>query len=180
MAKTKPASSNSLKKEVQDCAYLEEHICELLQIRDVPLAKPQDLPSYFQRLQQANNVTALSTAFWLLHQHGRRKQIAELIGAENLAQLEEQGFVQEVAPGVVETEHLLEAPLWDRLRVRCPTLAIRGAGSAVFPRANMEHLCALIEGARGAEIEADHRVSQDNPEGLAALLDGFIGPLETA
>ncbi|MFO1270220.1 MAG: alpha/beta hydrolase [Rubrivivax sp.] len=83
-------------------------------------------------------------------------------------------------PGVVETEHLLEAPLWDRLRVRCPTLAIRGAGSAVFPRANMEHLCALIEGARGAEIEADHRVSQDNPEGLAALLDGFIGPLETA
>lgn len=102
MAKTKPANSNSLKKEVQDCAYLEEHICELLQIRDVPLAKPQDLPSYFQRLQQANNVTALSTAFWLLHQHGRRKQISELIGAENLAQLEEQGFVQEVAPGVVE------------------------------------------------------------------------------
>ncbi len=81
-------------------------------------------------------------------------------------------------PGVVETEHLLEAPLWDRIRVRCPTLAIRGADSQVFPRANLQRLCALIEGARGADIDADHRVSQDNPQGLAALLDGFIAPLE--
>lgn len=80
--------------------------------------------------------------------------------------------------GVVETEHLLETPIWDRIAVRCPTLAVRGAGSAVFPRDRMAQLCALIPGARGVDIEADHRVSQDNPQALAALLDDFIGPLD--
>ncbi len=78
-------------------------------------------------------------------------------------------------PGVVETEHLLETPIWDRIMVHCPTLAIRGAGSAVFPAANMRRLCALIPGSTSAEIEADHRVSQDNPRALAALIDAFIG-----
>ena len=77
-------------------------------------------------------------------------------------------------PGVVETEHLLETPIWGRIAVRCPTLAIRGAGSEVFPLANMERLCALIPGATSAEIEADHRVSQDNPRALAALIDSFV------
>ena len=78
-------------------------------------------------------------------------------------------------PGVVETEHLLETPIWDRVMVCCPTLAIRGAGSEVFPAANMQRLCALIPGSTSAEIEADHRVSQDNPGALAALIDAFIG-----
>ena len=78
--------------------------------------------------------------------------------------------------GVVQTEHLLEAPIWDRIRVGCPTLAVRGAHSAVFPQATMERLCGLIAGARHAEIDADHRVSQDNPRALAALIDGFIAP----
>lgn len=76
--------------------------------------------------------------------------------------------------GVVETEHLLETPIWDRIRVNCPTLAVRGAGSEVFPSAYMARLCALIPVAAGVEIEADHRVSQDNPAGLAALIDDFI------
>ena len=78
-------------------------------------------------------------------------------------------------PGVVETEHLLETPIWDRIKVRCPTLVVRGAGSEVFPPANMQRLCALIPGAASAEIDADHRVSQDNPRALAALIDRFIG-----
>lgn len=80
-------------------------------------------------------------------------------------------------PGVVETEHLLETPIWQRIAVRCPTLAIRGAGSAVFPLANMQRLCKLIPGSTSAEVEADHRVSQDNPYALAALIDRFIGSL---
>lgn len=79
--------------------------------------------------------------------------------------------------GVVETEHLLETPIWDRIAVRCPTLAVRGTQSSVFPRHNMERLCQLIPGARSAEIEADHRVSQDNPRALAQLIDGFISAL---
>jgi pimeloyl-ACP methyl ester carboxylesterase len=80
-------------------------------------------------------------------------------------------------PGVVETEHLLEAPIWDRLAVRCPLLVIRGTRSSVFPRSTAERLCAIFPGARTEEIEADHRVSQDNPQRLATLLEAFITPL---
>ncbi|MFN0160988.1 MAG: alpha/beta fold hydrolase [Burkholderiales bacterium] len=80
-------------------------------------------------------------------------------------------------PGAVSTEHLLETPIWDRIRVACPTLIIRGSASDVFPRANMERLAALIPGARTAEVDADHRVPQDNPAALAALIDNFVGSL---
>lgn len=78
-------------------------------------------------------------------------------------------------PGVVETEHLLETPIWDEIRVRQPTLIIRGANSGVFPATNMERLAKLIPGARTVAIEADHRVSQDNPLALAQAIDAFIG-----
>jgi len=79
--------------------------------------------------------------------------------------------------GVVKTEHLLEEPIWERIQVRCPTLVLRGAHSAVFGKAKMARLCSLIPGSRHAEVDADHRVSQDNPRALAALIDGFIAPL---
>jgi pimeloyl-ACP methyl ester carboxylesterase len=80
-------------------------------------------------------------------------------------------------PGVVETEHLLEEPIWDRIHVRCPTLVLRGSHSAVFATDKMARLCALIPGSQYAEVDADHRVSQDNPRALAALIDGFIASL---
>lgn len=77
--------------------------------------------------------------------------------------------------GVVETEHSLETPIWDQIDVRCRTLIVRGANSAVFPRENMTRLAGLIPGARTLEIPgADHRVSQDNPHALAEALDAFI------
>jgi pimeloyl-ACP methyl ester carboxylesterase len=59
--------------------------------------------------------------------------------------------------------------------VRCPTLIIRGAHSAVFPPHNLERLASLIPGAHTMAIDADHRVSQDNPRALATALDAFIG-----
>ena len=77
--------------------------------------------------------------------------------------------------GVAATEHMLEAPIWDRLSISCPTLAIRGAASEVFPLHNLERLCELVPEAERYEIDADHRVSQDNPAGLAARIDAFIG-----
>ena len=77
--------------------------------------------------------------------------------------------------GVVETEHLLETPIWDAINVSCPTLIVRGAHSAVFPRANMDRLAAIIAGALCMEIDAGHRVGQDNPGALAAALDEFLG-----
>ena len=78
-------------------------------------------------------------------------------------------------PGVVETEHLLETPIWDRIDIRCPMLAVRGKASAVFTADRMAELCKRVPDARSAEIDADHRVSQDNPAGLAALVDEFVG-----
>jgi pimeloyl-ACP methyl ester carboxylesterase len=80
-------------------------------------------------------------------------------------------------PGVVETEHSLETPIWDRIHVSAPTLVLRGSESAVFSRDKMDRLVSMIPGARCGEIDADHRVSQDNPDALAAALDTFIGSL---
>ena len=77
-------------------------------------------------------------------------------------------------PGVAETEHMLEEPIWDRLSVNCPTLVVRGSESEVFPTHNLEKLCALIPHAEKQQIDADHRVSQDNPKALAAVIDAFI------
>lgn len=77
-------------------------------------------------------------------------------------------------PGVVETEHSLETPIWDRIAVRCPTLILRGTHSAVFDAAKSARLAGIIPGARTAEIDADHRVSQDNPRALAGALDAFV------
>lgn len=78
-------------------------------------------------------------------------------------------------PGVVETEHMLETPIWNEIRVHQPTLVIRGAHSAVFPPHNMDRLANLIPGARTMAIDADHRVAQDNPLALAQAIDAFIG-----
>ena len=58
--------------------------------------------------------------------------------------------------------------------VNCPTLVVRGSESEVFPTHNLEKLCALIPHAEKQQIDADHRVSQDNPKALAAVIDAFI------
>lgn len=47
-----------------------------------------------------------------------------------------------------------------------PALAIRSAVNALLPN----HQRALLP-------KADHRLSQDNPAGFAALMDGFIEAL---
>ena len=77
-------------------------------------------------------------------------------------------------PGVVETEAQLEHDMWDRIHVGCPLLAIRGAESMVFDETRMAKLVEIVPGCRTLAIDADHRVSQDNPEALAAALDAFI------
>ena len=76
--------------------------------------------------------------------------------------------------GVVETEHLLETPIWDRIRIVCPALIVRGAHSDVFPPENLARLRGLMPRSTSVEIDADHRVSQDNPQALAAAIDRFV------
>lgn len=77
-------------------------------------------------------------------------------------------------PGVIETEAALEHDMWDRIQLRCPLLAIRGADSRVFDETRMARLAEVVPGCRTMAIEADHRVSQDNPQALAAAVDAFI------
>jgi pimeloyl-ACP methyl ester carboxylesterase len=80
-----------------------------------------------------------------------------------------------------ETEALLEEDMWDRIRVSCPTLAVRGDRSAVFDREKLVRLAGLIDDCVLAEIpRANHRVMQDNPAVVAALLDGFVRKVMTA
>jgi pimeloyl-ACP methyl ester carboxylesterase len=77
-------------------------------------------------------------------------------------------------PGVIETEAALEHDMWDRIAVRCPLLAIRGADSHVFDETRMARLASIVPGCRTMAIDANHRVSQDNPAALAAAVDAFI------
>lgn len=80
-------------------------------------------------------------------------------------------------PGVIETEEALEHDMWESIAVRCPLLAVRGASSHVFDEARMARLAALVPGCRTLAIDADHRVSQDDPAALAAAVDAFVGSL---
>lgn len=74
-----------------------------------------------------------------------------------------------------ETEALLEEDLWGRIAVSCPTLAVRGDRSRVFSRDKLVRLAGLLpEGVLAEVPRADHRVTQDNPRVVAALLDGFV------
>lgn len=78
-------------------------------------------------------------------------------------------------PGAAHTEARLEEDMWHRIRVRCPTLILRGDGSDVFPAERMAQLQRAIPGAETAEVsQCEHRISQDRPEEMARLLDAFL------
>lgn len=74
-----------------------------------------------------------------------------------------------------ETEAALETGLWDQVVVGCPMLVVRGALSEVFDRSRMLRLADLVPGSLLVEApRANHRVMQDNPAFLGAVLDGFL------
>jgi len=78
-------------------------------------------------------------------------------------------------PGARHTEAQLEEDMWHRIAVRCPTLVMRGDNSDVFPAERMAQLQGVIPGAEVATVaNCEHRVSQDQPEAMARLLDAFF------
>lgn len=78
-------------------------------------------------------------------------------------------------PGVAAMMDLHHEPLPEAFDVRCPTLLLRGAQSKPLSRPDLARLAAAIDGARAAEVpDADHILSLDNPEALAALVDDFV------
>ena len=61
-----------------------------------------------------------------------------------------------------------------------PTLVFGGACSTVLPTDMPTRVAARLTDARLSSLpEANHRLSQDNPQGFAALVDHFVESLET-
>jgi pimeloyl-ACP methyl ester carboxylesterase len=78
-------------------------------------------------------------------------------------------------PGVRATEADLLRDLWGAIRYDGPVLVFGGAESSVLPQSMFDRLAAMLPRAERATLAgANHRLSQDNPSGFAALLDAFV------
>jgi pimeloyl-ACP methyl ester carboxylesterase len=74
-------------------------------------------------------------------------------------------------PGVAETEAALVPDRWAEISVTCPTLLVRGAESDIITPAELDRAAAHLPQATRAELpHANHRLSQDNPADVAALV----------
>ena len=61
------------------------------------------------------------------------------------------------------------------IRTDRPVLVFGGAEATVLPSTIVDRVCALLANHRRAVLPAaDHRLSQDNPAGFAALMDCFV------
>lgn len=79
------------------------------------------------------------------------------------------------AAGVTETQRALTADFWGDIAVEQPTLLFHGANCTVIGAEAMDRARAAIPQARFTRLEgANHRLTQDNPAGFAALVRGFL------
>jgi len=79
------------------------------------------------------------------------------------------------AAGVAECEADLVHDHSEAIRSARPVLVFGGAAASVLPASIVDRVCALLPNHERALLPAaDHRLSQDNPAGFAALLDDFV------
>ncbi len=79
------------------------------------------------------------------------------------------------AAGVSECEADLVNDHSEAIRTTLPVLVFGGAEASVLPPAITDRVCTLLPNHQRVLLpRADHRLSQDNPQGFAALMDGFI------
>lgn len=79
------------------------------------------------------------------------------------------------AAGVGECEADLVHDHSAAIRTDRPVLVFGGAEATVLPSTIVDRVCALLPNPQRAVLPAaDHRLSQDNPAGFAALMDGFV------
>ncbi len=79
------------------------------------------------------------------------------------------------AAGVGECEADLVLDHSAAIRTERPVLVFGGAEATVLPAAIVDRVCVLLPNHQRAVLPAaDHRLSQDNPAGFAALMDRFI------
>jgi len=96
------------------------------------------------------------------------------------------GFVPKTDPAVtnIDLEAVNDARLWAMLKaVRCPTLVMRGSGSAVL-RDNIARRMSesLRDGQCHVVPAAGHSIMTDNPHDCAAVISTFLrgGRAQTA
>ena len=64
------------------------------------------------------------------------------------------------------------------LKLRCPTLIVRGVSSRIFPPETAERLHHRLPGARLVEVpNAGHRVPEDNPAEFVRVLSTFLSSM---
>ena len=82
------------------------------------------------------------------------------------------------AAGVSACEADLVNDHSNAIRTALPVLVFGGAEASVLPPSVTDRVCALLPNHQRALLPAaDHRLSQDNPAGFAALMDAFIEAL---
>jgi len=122
------------------------------------------IEDYACRLMERQPLTSPETARYLAHVSLR----ACLDGK----------FVPTTDPRIVSTdlERTADSEIWGMLKaVRCPTLVIRGNGSALLrDRVARKMVDGLRNGQYHVVAAAGHSVMTDNPEGCAAALSSFL------
>jgi pimeloyl-ACP methyl ester carboxylesterase len=75
----------------------------------------------------------------------------------------------------------ISSQLWDSIRmIHCPTLLVRGNGSAVLPRQTAYRIRDCLGPASLRQVDlAGHGVMVDNPDGFAAAVMPFLATLST-
>ncbi len=83
------------------------------------------------------------------------------------------------APARTIAASLDEDSVWDMAAdVKCPTVLVRGATSAVFTDAHMARLVGLVPHARVVHLDkAEHTPAQENPAGMAAVVDDLVSSI---
>ena len=85
------------------------------------------------------------------------------------------------ADGVAQCEADLVNDHSEAIRTTLPVLVFGGAEASVLPPAITDRVCALLPNHQRALLpRADHRLSQDNPQGFAALMDAYIQAIRQA
>jgi pimeloyl-ACP methyl ester carboxylesterase len=94
----------------------------------------------------------------------------------------EGGFELKLDPALIKyaDDEFTSAPQWRELlpQIRCPTLVVRGAGSAMVSASAAKEMVRLLPRAQLVTIpRSGHAVMSDNPSAFCASLAGFIRAL---
>ena len=69
----------------------------------------------------------------------------------------------------------MENALWGACAmIKCPTLIVRGSRSDILSRKTAERMVAAIPNAQLVEVDAEHAVPYENPEGFYQAIKDFI------